>query len=221
MYVGAEPTGDPRSWAYVHGDILLGALREVDSNPSTTLTRQQLKALSDLLSEVQDASEELGPASVDFVNMVQGVLEPRQMAGMTAAEESLCAVTPDADLLIARLKKLAASAPARTPPPPQATQAVYPANFLVSGLVFLETFKRAPLTAEQAARLLPSLQTYAARLKALTAYYQRIPRILNPRQGKAFQEALADMRVAQNPPLEERHLTLAEMQLYLAERLDR
>lgn len=221
MYVGAEPTADPRSWVYIHGDILLGALREVDANPSTAFSPGQLQGLAALLTEVQDSSEDLGAASVDFVTMVQGVLEPRQMAGMTAAEERLCAVTPDIDALIARLERLAASAPPRRLPPPQATQAVYPANFLVSGLAWLETFNKAPLNAEQAARLLPSLRIYARSLKKLTAFYQRLPQVLTPRQAQAFRAVLADMRVSQNPPLEERHLTLAEMQLYLAERLER
>jgi len=221
MYVGSEPTTDPRSWTYIHGDILLGALREVDANPSTTFTPQQLRSLEGLLTDVQDASEDLGPASVDFVTMAQGVLEPRQMAGMTANEERLCAVTPDLDGLIARLEKLAASAPPKRLPPPQVTQAVYPANFLVSGLAWLETFPRAPLSAEQAARLLPSLKIYARSLRKLTAFYQRLPQVLSPGQTQAFRAVLADMRVSQNPPLEERHLTLAEMQLYLAERLER
>lgn len=223
MYVGAEPTTDPATWVYVHGDLLLGALREVDNGTSTSFTSDQLRSLVKLLDEVTPPARELNSLSLELVQLVQGVLDPRQIAGMTAVEETLVLQNPDLEALIQRLSVLAATHTSTSgfAAPPQATQAVYPANFLVVGLEYLEKFKRDPLRAEQAARILPKLQDYSRALRAQTVHYPKLTRLMTPRQVQAFRDALADMRLSNNPPLAERQMTLAEMQLYLDKRLAR
>jgi len=221
MYIGAEPTEDPATWVYVHGDLLLGALREVDAEPSTSFTPDQLRGLAKVLDEVTPPARELNSLSLELVQLVQGVLDPRQLAGMTAVEETLALQSPDLEALIQRLSRLAATSTTGPAVPPQATQAVYPANFLIAGLDYLEDFQRAPLRAEQAARILPKLQAYSRALRAQTVHYPKLTRLMTPRQVQAFRDALADMRLSNNPPLAERQMTLAEMQLYLDKRLAR
>jgi len=223
MYVGAEPTEDPATWVFVHGDLLLGALREVDAEPSTSFSPDQLRALANVLDEVTPPARELNSLSLELVQLVQGVLDPRQLAGMTAVEETLALQGPNLEALIQRLTRLAATSPGKpgSTIPPQATQAVYPANFLIAGLDYLEDFQRAPLRAEQAARILPKLQAYSRALQAQTLIYPKLTDVMKPRQLQAFRDALADMRVSKDTPLAERQMTLAEMQLYLDKRLAR
>lgn len=223
MYVGAEPTTDPASWTFVHGDLLLGALREVDSAPSTAFTPDQLKALEKVLDEVTPPARELNSVSLELVHLVQGALDPRQLAAMAAVEETLALQSPDLQALLEALGRLAGSAagkPASTVDP-QETQAIYPASFLVAGLAYLKDFQKAPLRPEQAARFLPKLQAYSRALQAQTAHYPKLIALMTPGQAQAFRKALAEMRVSRNPPLAERQMTLAEMQLYLDKRLAR
>ncbi len=223
MYVGSEPTEDPATWIFVHGDLLLGALREVDAQPATSFTPEQLRTLEKVLDEVTPPARELNSVSMELVQLVQGVLDPRQLAGMTAVEETLALKTPDLEALIERLGRLAATSASKpgSTVAPQETQAVYPANFLVAGLDYLEDFPRAPLRAEQAARILPKLQAYSRALQAQTLHYPKLTGLMTPRQVQAFRNALADMRVSNDLPLAERQMTLAEMQLYLDKRLAR
>ena len=223
MYVGAEPTTDPATWVYVHGDLLLGALREVDNGTSTSFTSDQLRSLVKLLDEVTPPARELNSLSLELVQLVQGVLDPRQIAGMTAVEETLVLQNPDLEALIQRLSVLAAThtSTSGSAAPPQATQSVYPANFLVVGLEYLEKFKRDPLRAEQAARILPKLQDYSRALRAQTDHYQELTRLMTPQQVQAFRNALAEMRLSNYMSLAERQMTLADMQLYLDRRLAR
>ena len=222
LYVGGEPTLNPSSWAYVHGDLLLGALREVDSDEATALNPAQLKAVARLLEEIKGPAGELAGVSEKLVNTVQAILEPRQMAAMTAQEVPIMRSAPDVEALVARLEAVGGSAaPQKIPVDEQATPAVYPANFLIAGLAFLETSPRAPLKPGQVATILPLLKAYAQKLKGQTAFYPRLMALLKAQQAKAFRNSLASMRVEENPPLEERHMTLSDMQLYVQERLSR
>lgn len=220
LYVGPPPTSDPATWTLVPGDVLLGALRELDQAPATALSRDQLQAMLDLLGDVEQPGAALAQAALQLEQAAANVLvKPRQKAAIVAERASLAQRAPNLDQVIVALSKRAAEASLQNPSEVGAAPDL-PANLVVAALPYLLDFQAEPLTPEQAARLLPSVAAYVAELKVQVAYYARMSRTVTREQLQAFVRILGEMR-REPAALGDRAVSLEDTKAYFQQRLAR
>lgn len=218
--VGSAPTEAPGSWTYVNGEILLGALKDVDSNPKTALTQEQLNRVSAFLESIAEQTKVCSDAERKFLDTVQATLSPRQLWAFSAEAGEMHQVKPDLDVLVEELGRLASDAPEPAPSPsasPVVYEAVRGSNEMVVGLQFLSHHPKVALTPEQARDLLPAVKVYALTLKDQAAQYPRLAEILTPAQRTALARNIN--RVKPWQAAEPNHyISFNDFRVYLAQR---
>jgi hypothetical protein len=217
-YVGAAPTSDPSTWAWVPGNLLLGALKRVDGQPGLALTAEQCKQFQALLTEAAPLGRAQAEADQRLTGMAQGLLTAQQIEEIQSKEKELVSEPFDGDALVTALKALAAKATASAAPNGGAeTQGSMVPIVLLVGLNYLQ--KADKLTPAQALQLEPLVSAYVDALKAVaTGIYPRVPKILNGKQLQAFVAILGEMRSGKIDPATAQ-VTAEEMNEHLKSRL--
>lgn len=194
-WIGPPATRDCQSWAYVHGDIILGAIKVLDSQPDTRLSPQQITQIRDILVSSAPALARHAIATDTFNLSGPKLLTLKQTLILKNQKSKIVQIYPDDKKLIAHLKKQLPKAP--TLPvgvKSNSTRIIFPSNYILAGLCYMQSTNKLAMSAADCKKMLELVTDYSKRLDKQKETYKSVVRVFTAPQIDKLLEILNAMR---------------------------